>query len=273
MSMREAFHIDDDDLIQYALGTLSQGQLSQFTAHVSVCNECRGHLGRTQVELASFSAGLPLETLPEGARERFLNRIAADSTAKAKSAQARPKSGLYIATRAIKSWCESPIPLMVLSGALAAGLIFAVYDDLSNIRTIRKMGPELARVERDATELAQLKDFLRGTNTQQISLHERPVAGRSPEGHATYSATTGKLVFTATNMPAPPPGKTYELWLLPATGGAPVPAGLFTPDSQGSAAVIFPTLASNVQAGGFGVTIEDTAGSPVPTSPIVLSGQ
>jgi hypothetical protein len=162
---------------------------------------------------------------------------------------------------------------MILSGALAAALIFTINDDLSNIRKNRELVPELIRYEGLATELSDLKDFLHGANTQQVSLYERPPVGKSPEGHAIYSATSGKLVFTASNMPVLPLGKTYELWVLPASGSAPIPAGLFTPDSHGSAAVVFPTLSSAVQAGGFGVTIEDSAGSATPTMPIVLSGQ
>jgi len=48
---------------------------------------------------------------------------------------------------------------------------------------------------------------------------------------------------------------------------------VFTPDLQGSAAVVFPEIPVNVQAAGFGVTVEDAAGSKVPTSPIMISGQ
>jgi anti-sigma-K factor RskA len=273
MSMREAFHIDDDDLIQYALGTLSLGQLSQYTAHVSLCNECRDKLALIQVELASVGTVLPQNDLPVGARSRFMVRLEREVAAKGKAIQNRGNKGLYIAGRSAKSWMASPVPMMILSGALAAGLALAIFDDLSNIHKLRMLMPELSRFERQATELANLKDFLQGPNTQQVSLHERPTAVKAPEGHAIYSAASGRLVFTAANMPALPPGKVYELWLLPATGSAPLPAGLFKPDSQGSAAVIFPTLSAAVPAGGFGVTIEDAAGSPTPTSPIVLSGQ
>ena len=271
--MREAFHIDDDDLIQYALGTLSLSQLSQYTAHVSLCNECRDKLAQIQVELASVGTVLPQNDLPVGARSRFMARLEREASPKNKATQTRNKSGLYIAGRPAKSWITSPVPLMILSGALAAGMALAVYDDLSNIHKLRMLMPELTRFERQATELADLKEFLQGSNTQQVSLHERPPATKAPEGHAIYSATSGRLVFTATNMPALPTGKTYELWLLPATGSAPVPAGLFRPDSQGSAAVVFPTLSAAVPAGGFGVTIEDAAGASAPTMPIVLSGQ
>jgi anti-sigma-K factor RskA len=48
---------------------------------------------------------------------------------------------------------------------------------------------------------------------------------------------------------------------------------MFTPDLQGNAAIIFPDIPQNVQAAGFGVTVEKAEGSPVPTSAIILSGQ
>ena len=83
MSMREAFHIPEEDLIQYALGTLKDTQMSQFTAHISLCNECRAQLANFQVELASFAAVQPLSELPSGARDRFIPLV---------SGRAKPRS-------------------------------------------------------------------------------------------------------------------------------------------------------------------------------------
>jgi anti-sigma-K factor RskA len=273
MSMPEAFHIPEEDLIQYALGTLKEGQLSQFTAHISLCNTCRAELARTQVELASFATVQPLSELPVGARERFLNRLISDAVPDSKFVQMRDKSRLYIVTKSFQQWLETPVPLKILSGLLAAALVFTIYDDFSHIHQIRQLQPERQRFERQATELSDLKDFLRGTNAQQVSLYEKPAFTKAQEGHVLYSATSGKLVFTASNMPAPPMGKAYELWILPAAGGAPIPAGVFTPDMRGSAAVVFPNIPADVQASGFGVTVENASGSDAPTSPIILSGQ
>lgn len=271
--MREAFHIPEEDLIQYALGTLKDSQLSQFTAHVSLCNECRAQLANFQVDLASFAAVQPLSELPAGARERFLSRLSTVEEPVSKFTQMRNNSKAYNALRSFQQWLESPVPFRIVSGALAAALIYVGYDDLSHVHQIRQMQPEMARFERQVAELTELKEFLRGSNTQQVSLHDRPVINKAPEGHAIYSSSNGKLIFTATNMPQPPEGKAYELWVLPVSGSAPVPAGVFKPDLQGNAAVIFPQIPPNVQAGGFGVTIEDEAGSAKPTMPIVLSGQ
>jgi anti-sigma-K factor RskA len=273
MSMPEAFHIPEEDLIQYALGTLRDVQLSQFTAHLSLCNECRAGLGRIQVELASFASVQPISELPAGARERFLHRLATDTAPDSRFVQMRNKNRLYLWSKSIQQQLERPLLLRVVTGALAAAVVFLGYDDLSHIHQIRQMGPAISRYEKAAAEFADLKDFLRGTNAQQVSLHERPPVNKTPEGHAIYSATSGKLVFTASNMPVPAVGKAYELWVLPAAGGAPIPAGVFTPDLQGNAAVVFPEIPVNVQAAGFGVTVEDAAGAKTPTLPIILSGR
>jgi anti-sigma-K factor RskA len=272
MTMREAFHIAEEDLIQYALGTLKEGQLSQFTAHISLCNTCRTDLARIQVELAAYAAVQPATELPEGAKDRFLRRLTSDKTQES-ILHKRSKSQLYYLTKSFQNWIESPIPFRILSGALAAGLLYLAYDDLSHIHQLRQLQPELKRFEKESADFAELKEFLRGTNTQQVSLREKPLLMKTPEGHALYSAASGRLIFTASNMPSPPAGKAYELWVLPAAGGAPIPAGVFTPDIEGSAAVIFPEIPANVQASGFGVTVEDAAGASAPTSPIVLSGQ
>jgi anti-sigma-K factor RskA len=259
MNTPEAFHIDEDDLIQYALGSLRETQLGTMTAHISFCNTCRDELARIQVDLASFASVQPMEQPPAGARERFLNRLTSDKAAESRFVQMRNKSRLYVMTKSFQSWLETPMPLKILSGTLAAALVFMVYDDLGHIHELRQLMPQVQRLE--------------DQSAQAVSLHEGALSSKSPEGHALYSAATGRLVFTASNMPTPPVGKAYELWLLPASGKPPIPAGIFTPDLQGNGAVVFPELPSNIQAGGFGVTLENSSGSPTPTSPILISGQ
>ena len=273
MSMQDSLHIPEDDLIQYALGTLKETQLGNLTAHISMCNVCRGSLAKIQVELASYAAVQPQSEIPAGARERFLARLSGDATADSKFTQMRNGSGLFVASKAVQSWFQTPVPLRIVSGLLAAALAFVAYDDLSHIHQIRELLPAMNRFERQNAELTELRSFLQGTHVQQVTLREKPLVNHTPEGHTIYSATQGKLVFTASNIAAPPNGKAYELWILPVGGGKPVPVGTFTPDLQGNAALIFPTIPKDVQASGFGVTIENAEGSETPTLPIVLSGQ
>jgi anti-sigma-K factor RskA len=79
------------------------------------------------------------------------------------------------------------------------------------------------------------------------------------------------LIFLASNMPALPAQKAYELWLIPPKG-APVPAGVFKPDAHGGATVINPPLPTRVEAKAFAITVEPEQGSLSPTMPIVMMG-
>jgi anti-sigma-K factor RskA len=72
-------------------------------------------------------------------------------------------------------------------------------------------------------------------------------------------------------MPALPPQKAYELWLIPMQG-APVPAGMFKPDVHGSATVVNPPLPAGMEAKAFAITVENEAGATTPTMPIVMMG-
>lgn len=123
---------------------------------------------------------------------------------------------------------------------------------------------------------------LTAANAMQVALHPtaaiKPVSAEkpavtevTPEALAAYLANKGALIFVATHMQPAPAGKTYELWLLPANGQSPIPAGTFKPDAQGSASVVMPQLPKGVQAKGFGVTVENEGGSSTPTLPIVMS--
>ena len=67
------------------------------------------------------------------------------------------------------------------------------------------------------------------------------------------------------------PQKAYELWLIPKSG-APIPAGVFKPDAQGSATVVNPPLPAGTEAKAFAITVEPEAGSSTPTMPIVMVG-
>jgi anti-sigma-K factor RskA len=79
-------------------------------------------------------------------------------------------------------------------------------------------------------------------------------------------------VLLAGNLNPLPPRKIYELWLLPASGKQPIPAGTFKPDAHGAATLVLSQFAGGVAAKGFAVTIENEPGSIVPTMPIILSG-
>ncbi|MBS1823223.1 MAG: anti-sigma factor [Acidobacteria bacterium] len=130
------------------------------------------------------------------------------------------------------------------------------------------------RLNSDAAGAKQLLETITDASARQVTLsraNEAPTLA-VPQARATYVASKGSLIFLATNLEPIESFKTYELWLIPADGGDPIPAGTFRPDARGNASVILPPLPKGIDAKAFGVTIEAEGGSQTPTMPIVLAG-
>ena len=130
------------------------------------------------------------------------------------------------------------------------------------------------RLSADAAGARQLIDTITDTSARQVTLTKAQgePASAAPYGRVTYIAAKGALIFLASNIDPVETYKTYELWLIPADGRDPIPAGTFHPDSKGNANVILPPLPKGIEARSFGITIEDEGGSQTPTMPIILAG-
>jgi hypothetical protein len=85
----------------------------------------------------------------------------------------------------------------------------------------------------------------------------------------TWSPTRG-MVFSGSQLPPPPAGSTYQLWLL--TRGGAVSGGTFSPEPTGTATIAAPrpqAVAANVT--GAMVTLESVGGRTAPIGEIVLA--
>jgi len=127
-----------------------------------------------------------------------------------------------------------------------------------------------ARVLRQETERERaVLEVLTSSDTVRVTL-VYGAAHAVPEGKAFYHPRKG-LLFYASNLPAPPSDRTYQLWLVPAQGN-PIDAGVFKVDSLGNGQVMLPKLPPGVAAKAFAVTLEPSGGVPQPTGPKVLIG-
>lgn len=91
-------------------------------------------------------------------------------------------------------------------------------------------------------------------------------------GQVSWLPGKGALVFMAGGLKPLPNDKTYELWLIPKLGKAPVPAGLFRPNNDHGATVVLPPIPADTQVDKFIVTVEPAHGSETPSFPIVIQG-
>ncbi len=69
-------------------------------------------------------------------------------------------------------------------------------------------------------------------------------------------------------LPPPPPGKDYQLWVLDPTAPAPISAGLL---SAGAGSQNFGTGSAVTNGPGFAVSLEPAGGRPLPTGAILFA--
>jgi anti-sigma-K factor RskA len=111
---------------------------------------------------------------------------------------------------------------------------------------------------------------LMAPDMNKVDLAGQPVAPAAA-ARAFWSRSQG-VVFAASKLPALPAGKTYQLWLVPASG-APLSAGLIAPDAQGNATIHFPTPQGTPdKVAALAVTLEPEGGVPAPTGDKYLVG-
>jgi hypothetical protein len=265
--MTDGGHIAQEDLALFAMHGSSEEEKVAVRAHVEACADCRAELEKVTRDLAMVAMSVDQHPLPEGARQRFMERIA--------SAPATPQRTTQAPVIEIRSGQQARRPVAWVPWALAAALALVAVLLGVKINTLnQELGSErheLAELSAANAHAQEVLDVLTAPKAQRVLLTASKAAP-APSARAIYLAARGGLILQASNMGPLPENKTYELWVIPANGSAPIPAGLFRPDATGSASLVLPQLPVGVEAKAFGVTIERAEGSATPTAPIILSG-
>jgi anti-sigma-K factor RskA len=244
-----------DELPLYAMGSLAGEERAAWDRHLEECTTCRQEVERLHSDLALLALSAAGPSPPQRARQRLLKAIAREPRPLAVSVRRR-------------WWMLAPIFVSVVLA------IFAMLLWRENTLQREQIAALRLRAAQEQPLLKQAQEVL-AVLTAPDAQHVTLVAAQSrpqPAGKAIYLPRKGGLVFMASNLAPLPPRKTYQLWLLPSQGGAPLPAGIFRPDARGAATVIMPPLPLGVEATNFAVTVEPAGGSSTPTMPIVLVG-
>jgi predicted anti-sigma-YlaC factor YlaD len=278
-------HIPEDDLALFALALMPPEEAAFTQAHLKHCDQCRGEVARMQGDLVAYAFSAEMQDPPPPARARLLDAVAKE---KRLHIPAAPAVEPVIAPRASNLLDrdlreERPVRRSLsvfgwagwaLAASLAAVAGWEFYQGQYLREQIASQGATLTQVNGDAARAQRVLQALTDPTAMQVALH-LPTTGTAtpkPEGHASYNAQRGELVFIASHLQPVQPDKTYELWVLPASGETPVAAGLFKPDVNGNASVVLPDIPKHIAAKGFGVTLENDGGSRTPTLPILLMG-
>lgn len=252
-----------DALALYAMGALDdQTELAELQAHLGTCGECRRELEalRADVALLALSAAGPHP--PQRSRDRLMRAIAAEPRREIK-----PKAR-FVLGRLRSRWLTfAPIAVALLLLSIS-GVLFRESFRLRNKN--ERLTAQLSREIESNAHARAVVEVLNAQDTQKmvlVSANEKP----QPQVKTIYQADKGRVLLLANNLAPLPADKVYELWLLPASGGAPMRAGIFKPDAAGNSVMLQTMGSDSVAAKGFAITIENSGGSETPTMPIVFA--
>ena len=210
----------------YALDALDGEERARFEAHLDDCERCRNELFGLREAAAALAFAVDGPAPPSALRSRILDAARAEGQ---NVVPLRTRRSIAVSVAAV-------VAIAATAAAVALGLWAASLDhSLTGDRAaLRILGDPLAR---------------------HIPLTDvRGALVVVPSGDAALAA----------NLPAPPPGKVYEAWVIDTS--AVRRAGTFTGQRT--------TLTTRVPAGAtVKVTLERTGGVERPTSQPLLSAR
>lgn len=247
-----------------ALDALDGEDAAEFRRHLATCEGCRTELAAFERVAAAIGTSVTPMPPPPRLRDRVLAAVAAPLS---RPAAVRPPR--------VFPWRGTLATAAVLVLAVA---LLVTREQLQRERA--RAQALAAEAEQARRELAGLQEALAEARSVR-DLVVRPdsrltlLAGLPPAAGARarviWNASTREAVLIASGLPAPSPGKAYEVWVI-GESKQPAPAGVFQPAADGTALVHLPRVEETARPRTFAVTIEPAAGSPSPTGPMVLAG-
>ena len=181
----------------------------------------------------ALGRALPPQTPPPGLRERVLTRATAPAVEDARfQKQVAPRRSLSY------GWLAAAAALVA---AVTSVMAWQYRDEAARARIeqqqtalrVRSLEQQMASLQSAVATAAQTRSVLAARDMARVDLSGQvPAPGAA--GRVFWSPTYG-LVFAATNLPALPPGRVYQLWVVADT---PISAGIGQPTSAGELSVV-----------------------------------
>jgi anti-sigma-K factor RskA len=252
--------IRTEDLELLALGVLDGEECKTFRAHISSCAECARNFAEAQGRVALFALAAPPQNPSLAARERLLETIRAEKI------PAKGTRSVNSAPHAARWWNSLWVPATAIL-AIATVLLWVndhrMSDELQEMRGTEQMFEQEMHRQRALVSLFSAQD------TEAVSLAAKSAVPKSSWARVKYNSRLGMVCYTG-DLPAPPPDKEYQMWIVPMVGH-PISAGAFMPASFNNGRMCMAKMPAGITCKAFGVTIEPMGGMPHPTGPVVLA--
>jgi anti-sigma-K factor RskA len=250
-------HANPEDLDLYALDALDGSDKKTLEAHLRGCPACQRNLAEAKQRAALLGMTAPPVTPAPAVKSALMQKIKAERPGTQRPAPLNQPKKIRWSLRFSLGF-----------GLATAVLAIATFElskvDLQRGKEIKQLQGQLSQ---DAASMQTMGAVTGAPDSAQITLLQQP-GGPPGQAHVLYNARMGLGVYSGQIAP-PPADKSYQLWLVPASG-APVNAGLVAPSQQSGAVVV--RLTPGLTAKAFAVTMEPLGGRPQPTGPKVLVG-
>jgi anti-sigma-K factor RskA len=224
------------DAAAYVLGALEDQEVQHFREHFAQCAVCRAEVTQLQAVADSLGLGVPRQPAPESLRARIMATAHAEAELlKAAGHEAdRPVAAQPLL------WRRRLAPALAAAAALGVGLLIGALA---------------------------INTSAGAPGTQVI---KAVVVEPGHNASAVLRKAGSHLVLVVNGMPAPPPGRIYEVWVERGTQ-APAPTdALFSVTDRGDGAVDVPGNVQGVSQ--VLVTAEPLGGSLKPTrKPVIIA--
>jgi anti-sigma-K factor RskA len=221
------------DAAAYVLRALPAEEADRFRAHLATCADCRAQLAELEVAADVLPASVPQVEPPPDLKRRIMSVVEAEAEL---LHAAGPEADRPPPRRRV--WRIAPVPAL----ALACTLLLA--------------GLGLGVILRD------------GSGEQDVRTIAAAATGRADSARAELRVAEARGTLVLSRMPAPPPGRVYQVWVLHTDGTLRGTEALFRPSADGDSTVEVPAAIDDVAK--VMITDEPPGGSEAPTRPVVV---
>ena len=250
-----------DKLEAYAFGQLPAQESREVDEHLRECPTCALEARELAAVLTGIGESVPPVALSAALRQRVLAAVAAETQ---EPARFERQLGVVLRPRR-RIWTFLPL-------AAAAMLFVAFVWRIDQSR--RELADEVSRTQALNDELRRRVQLYSGQTDLALSIltsgdmREIPLTGKETTAIAAaraYWSPTRGLLVVADRLPAAPPGRIYQVWVI-EKGGQPASAGLLGEESTGRGMLIVtPPKAGLSSSVTVAVTDEPPGGLPAPS--------
>lgn len=264
-------HNWEDLAALHAVDALDGEELQVFEARLEQDAALGPLVDELRMSASALGASLSEAVPSAGLRERTLARMSGRAANPSKDGAPSRGAGGEAAGQYRSGIAWVPWALAAAFAALSLGLGLSRQDALEQLAQTEAdrdtVTEQLATAQEQLATLDSLLAPLHDTDLQFASLEQ---AADQPAMRMLWSPSRGRLVFAVNRLPSAAPGRTYQLWGIPA-GGDPVSLATFDTDEAGNALELRSTMAATSFAAS-AVTEEPAGGSAQPTTPPFLVG-